>query len=167
MAASRLTVIRSACWRSVARAAYFSGMENLQTEPQLAKDAAAVEAFIAKLDAPIDAAVREIRTLIVGADHHVGERIKWNHPAFYFTGGMPQSDPKQFLREIAVFNLFKGRIMLVFTHGAGLNDPEGLLEGAFKDGRRTITFSDLADVRAKAPALQGIIQDWVSRRIHA
>ena len=139
-------------------------METLPTEPQLPKDTAAVSAFIEKLDAPLADAVREFRSLILGADEQVAERIKWNNPAFYFSGPMPKSDPKQFLREIAVFNLFKGRIMLVFTHGAGLTDPESLLQGTFKDGRRTITFSDLDDVRAKGTALQSLIRDWVSRR---
>lgn len=142
-------------------------METLQTEPQLPKDTAAVSAFIEKLPAPLAAVVKAFRTLILGADEQIAERIKWNNPAFYFSGPMPRSDPKQYLREIAVFNLFKGRIMLVFTHGAGLDDPEGLLEGTYKDGRRTITFADLDDIQAKTAALQRIIQDWVAKRNQA
>ncbi len=139
-------------------------MSALRTEPQDPENTAAVTAFIEKLEAPLQVPVRELRTLVLGSDHRVGERIKWNHPAFYYTGPMQPSDPKSYAREIAVFNLFKGRLMLVFTHGAGLNDPGALLEGTFKDGRRTITFGDLEDIREKAPALQAIVRDWVARR---
>jgi hypothetical protein len=139
-------------------------MSALQTELQVPKDSAAVGSFIDKLEAPLQAAVRELRAVILGAHHRVGERIKWNHPAFYYTGPMEPFDAKTYAREIAVFNLFRGRLMLVFTHGAGLNDPGAVLEGTFRDGRRTVTFTDLADIRGKAGDLQTIIQDWVARR---
>ena len=42
---------------------------------------------------------------------------------------MKAFDPKEYKREIAVFNLLKGSIMLVFTSGAKVNDTSGLLEG--------------------------------------
>ncbi len=74
---------------------------------------------------------------------------------------MPEFDPKEYRRELAVFNLFKGRIMLVFPSGARVNDISGLLEGDYKDGRRLIVFKDMADVLAKETQLRAVIRDWL------
>jgi hypothetical protein len=51
--------------------------------------------------------------------------------------------------------------MLVFPSGAKVSDPSGLLEGDYKDGRRTVIFKDLEDVKAKAGLLQDIIRKWL------
>jgi hypothetical protein len=75
---------------------------------------------------------------------------------------MKPFDPKEYKREIAVFNLFKNRIMLVFPGGAKINDKSGLLEGDYKDGRRTIVFKDLKDVKAKEKDLQAVIKTWLT-----
>ena len=56
---------------------------------------------------------------------------------------MKEFDPKEYKRDIIVFNLFKGRIMLVFPSGAKVKDASGLLEGDYKDGRRFIVFKDV------------------------
>ncbi len=74
---------------------------------------------------------------------------------------MKPFDPKEYKREIVVFNLFKGRIMLVFPSGAKVKDASGLLEGDYKDGRRITVFKDLKDVKAKEKALQKVIKDWL------
>ena len=58
-------------------------------------------------------------------------------------------------------NLFKGRIMLVFPSGAKLIDKSGLLEGDYKDGRRTTVFKDLNDFKEKETALRKVIKDWL------
>lgn len=124
-------------------------------------DTEQIESFINQLEPATGAVVETIRQLILGVDPSVGERIKWNNPSFYYTGEMAPFDPKEYKREIAVFNLFKGRIMLVLPSGANLNNGSGLLEGDFKDGRRTIVFSDLADVTSKAQDLKQLIQNWL------
>jgi hypothetical protein len=36
-----------------------------------------------------------------------------------------------------------------------------LLEGDYKDGRRTMIFTDLKDVKAKEKALQTLIKEWL------
>jgi len=118
-----------------------------------------VTAHIQQLEPALGQIVETIRQIILSTDKEIGERIKWNNPSFYYTGEMEDFDPKEYKREIAVFNLFRGRIMLVFTSGAKVKS--GLLEGDFKDGRRTITFSDAADVKAKTKELQKIIKDWL------
>jgi hypothetical protein len=120
-----------------------------------------VTEHIRKLDPALGKIVETIRQVILSTDKEVGERIKWNNPSFYYTGEMKSFDPKEYKREIAVFNLHKGRIMLVFPTGANVADPSGLLEGNFKDGRRIAVLNDMKDVQAKAKALQKIIRDWL------
>lgn len=124
-------------------------------------DTEQVTAFIQQLEPATGTIIETIRQAILGVDPTVGERIKWNNPSFYYTGEMAPFDPKEYKREIAVFNLFKGRIMLVLPSGAILNNSAGLLEGDFKDGRRTIVFTDLADVKAKQKDLKLLIQNWL------
>jgi hypothetical protein len=121
-----------------------------------------VKQHIEKLDTDVKPVVTMLRTIILDTDKDIGEQIKWNNPCFYYTGNMKPFDPKEYKREIAVFNLFKNRIMLVLPSGAKVTDGKGLLEGSYNDGRRTITFKDLDDVKAKQKALQAIIKEWLS-----
>ena len=121
-----------------------------------------VEEHIQKLEPALSEIVRAIRNIILSTDKEIGEQIKWNNPCFYYTGEMKPFDPKEYKREIAVFNLHKGRIMLVFPTGAKVNDTTGLLEGDFKDGRKTLVLKDMADVKAKKKALQTVIKQWLN-----
>jgi hypothetical protein len=120
-----------------------------------------VTAHIKKLDPALGKIIEYLRQIILSTDKEIGEQIKWNNPSFYYTGEMKPFDPKEYKREIAVFNLFKGRIMLVFPSGANVNDTSGLLEGDYKDGRRIIIFKDMKDVKAKEKAVQLIIKKWL------
>lgn len=120
-----------------------------------------VSQHIKKLETTLGKTVQAIRKIILSTDKEIGERIKWNNPSFYYTGEMKAFDPKEYKREIAVFNLFKGRIMLVFPSGAKVNDKSGLLEGDYKDGRRLIIFKDLKDVKTKEKTLRKILKDWL------
>ena len=120
-----------------------------------------VTEHIKKLDPAVGKIVQTLRTIILTTDKGIGERIKWNNPSFYFTGEMKPFDPKEYKREIIVFNLFKNRIMLVFPSGAKVNDKSGLLEGDYKDGRRVTVFKDLNDVKAKEKNLRSVIKQWL------
>jgi hypothetical protein len=121
-----------------------------------------ITAHIKKLEPGLGKIVEYLRQIILRTDKEIGERIKWNNPSFYYTGEMKPFDPKEYKREIVVFNLFKGRIMLVFPSGAKVNDTSGLLEGDYKDGRRIIIFKDMKDVKAKEKQLQKAIKQWLS-----
>jgi hypothetical protein len=121
-----------------------------------------VTAHIEKLEPGPREIIQQLREIILTSDKEVGERIKWNNPSFYYTGEMKQFNPKEYKREIIVFNLFKGRIMLVFPGGAKLNDTTGFLEGDYKDGRRIHVFKDMAEVKAKAGILQDIVRKWLT-----
>jgi len=120
-----------------------------------------VTAHIKKLDPSFGKIIEAIRQIILNTDKEIGERIKWNNPSFYYTGEMKPFDPKEYKREIVVFNLYKGRIMLVFPGGAKVNDGSGLLEGDYKDGRRIAIFKDMEDVTSKQKALQNVIKKWL------
>ncbi|HEY4322645.1 MAG TPA: DUF1801 domain-containing protein [Mucilaginibacter sp.] len=120
-----------------------------------------VTQHIQKLDPAIRDAIETLRQIILGTDKEISERIKWNNPSFYYSGEMKPFDPKEYKREIIVFNLHKNRIMLVFPSGAKLNDTSGLLTGNYADGRRIIVFKDVADVRSKETSLQQVIKEWI------
>ncbi len=124
-------------------------------------DAEQVTAHIKKLDPALAKIIKYVRQLILSTDKEIGERIKWNNPSFYYTGEMKPFDPKEYKREIIVFNLFKGMIMLVFPSGAKVNDTSRLLEGDYKDGRRITIFKDMKDVKAKEKQLQKVIKQWL------
>lgn len=133
-------------------------MPKTQKQP----DPEQVTALIQNLDPAVGHIVETIRQIILATDPAIGERIKWNNPSFYYTGEMKPFDPKEYKREIAVFNLFKNRIMLVFPSGAKVRDTSGLLEGDYPDGRRLAVFTDLEDVQAKATALQAVLKAWLA-----
>src|SRR6266704_6583641 len=113
---------------------------------------------IKKLKATVAEVVETLRQIILSTDKEIGERIKWNNPSFYYTGEMREFDPKEYKREIIVFNLHKGRILLVFPSGAKVNDESGLLEGDYKDGRRIVLLKDMKDVESKEKLLQDVIK---------
>ncbi|WP_171062793.1 DUF1801 domain-containing protein [Larkinella sp. C7] len=125
-------------------------------------DTEQVTEHIQKLDPKLGPLVESIRQLILSTDPDIGERIKWNNPSFYYTGDMKPFDPKEYKRELAVFNLHKGKIMLVFPSGAKIADTSGLLEGTYEDGRRIAIFTTQEDIDAKATPLQAVIKEWLS-----
>lgn len=121
-----------------------------------------VNAYMAKLDYPLKNVVQAIRELILSTGPEIGEEVKWNAPAFFYTGEMRLFDPKEYKRYLIVFNLHqKDCLRLVFPSGARLNDTLGLLEGTYADGRRLAMFRSMDDVHGKKDAIQKVIQEWL------
>jgi hypothetical protein len=120
-----------------------------------------VTEHIQKFDPIIKDTIEALRKIILSTDSNIGEHIKWNNPSFYYTGPMAPFDPKEYKRDIIVMNLLKNRIMLVFPSGAKINYTSGLLEGDYKDGRRTVVFKDMDDMRTKEKTLQDVIKTWL------
>jgi hypothetical protein len=136
----------------------------LKAKPDiLQSDTEQVDAFISKTDASIRDRVEMLRNIILTADMMVGERIKWNNPSFFYLGEMPPFDPKEHKRDIAVFNLFKNRVMLVFPSGSSIDDNSGFFQGTYTDGRRTLIFKDQDEINDKKEYLQSIIRKWISK----
>ena len=124
-------------------------------------DPESVTEFVQKLDPYFGSMVEEIRQIILNTNKMIGEQIKWNSPSFFYTGEMKPFNPKEYKRDMAVMNIRKGRVLLVLPTGAGLNDSSGFLEGTYLDGRRTVTFNNLDDVRKKASDLQAVLLKWI------
>lgn len=134
----------------------------MKGKPASVSDKEMVTQHIAKLPPEVAKVIETIRQLILATDTEIGEHIKWNNPCFYYTGNMKPFEKKEYKREIIVMNLYKSRIMLVLPSGARVNDTSGLLQGDYKDGRRTIIFTDEADVFSKGKQLQQVIKTWLS-----
>lgn len=120
---------------------------------------AAVDAFMATLDAPRKGQVQALREAILAVDPSIAEGIKWNAPSFrtqeYF----------------ASFNLRGKQGPMLILHlgakardlpdgGIRIEDPAGLLKWLGKD-RAQVVFTDADDVRARIPALQAILRQWI------
>jgi Domain of unknown function (DU1801) len=122
-------------------------------------DPAAVDAFMAKLDHPLKVLVEATRQAILASDASIGEEIKWNAPAFFYTGPMAPFGPKEFRRHLVVFNfLRKDSIRLVFLRGDHANDKTGWLEGVHADGRRIATLSGAAELKAHKKTLTAALK---------
>ena len=127
-----------------------------ETKPS---DPEAVDAYMKKLKHPLAALTESLRQTILAADRSIGEEIKWNAPAFFYTGAMQPFDPKEYRRHLVVFNFFrKDCIRLVFWHGDRAKDKSGLLEGDYADGRRLAHISTAKDLAARKKALVAVLR---------
>jgi len=75
---------------------------------------------------PLTDVVATLRRIILNGDREIGEEIKWNAPAFFYTGEIAFFDPKEYKRHIVIFNLHqKDCIRLLFPKGArAMIDPD-------------------------------------------
>jgi len=122
-----------------------------------------VDAYVRAMKHPLKGVVEELRAIILNADSAIGEEVKWNAPAFFYTGTMAEFDPKQHKRHVVVFNLFKKDcVRLVFPSGASVGDTSGLLVGDYADGRRLALFSSIDEVHSKRLALERVIKRWLN-----
>lgn len=118
-----------------------------------------VDAYMKKLKHPMREIVEHLRKFMLSIDKNVGEGIYWNAPTFYYTGKMKPFDPKEYKRYIVGLNFYKqDAIRMIFLHGADAKDPNGILEGDYKDGRRLTSITSAKDLREKGPALKNIVQ---------
>lgn len=124
-----------------------------------ASETEAVDAFLGALKHPLVPLAQSLRRAILAADKSIGEEIKWNAPAFFYTGALPPFDAKEYKRHLVVFNFFrKDCIRLVFWRGDVAGDESGLLEGDYKDGRRLAHFSTVKDLTTRKKALVGVLK---------
>ncbi len=121
-----------------------------------------VSQHIEKLPLDIRSAVEYLRQVILSTDNEIAEHIKWNSPAFYFSGEMKHFDPKEYKRDLLVMNLRKDKIMCVLPTGMRIQKNTELLEGEYPDGRRMISFKHLDDIKQKEQKLKDTIREWLS-----
>lgn len=121
-----------------------------------------VTQHIAKLPKEIQPAIEYLRQVMLSIDKEISEHIKWNSPAFYYTGEMKEFDPKEYKRDILVMNLRNDKIMCILPTGMKIKTNTEILEGDFKDGRRIINFKNLEDIKQKEVKLREAIKEWLS-----
>ncbi|MES2678268.1 MAG: DUF1801 domain-containing protein [Bacteroidota bacterium] len=131
------------------------------TKLKTANETEQVNEYIAKLDPAIAEVVERLRKIILSVDKQIGEQLKWNSPAFYYTGDMKPFNPKEYKRDIVVMNLHRGNVLLVFPTGAKVVDTTGLLEGNYTDGRRIVNIKDLDDAKLKEKSLIKVLKQWL------
>jgi hypothetical protein len=126
---------------------------------------ASVTTYFAQLDHPLKDVAEQLRDLLLSAHQSISEQIKWNSPAFYYTGELKNSDPKTYRGDLVVFHLRrKEEVLLIFPNGAKINDPTGLLGGKFTDTRKSISFTSTEQVSASTEALSTVMKllvHWV------
>ncbi len=121
-----------------------------------------VDQHIAKLSPHIQPTIQYLRQVMLSIDNEIAEHIKWNSPAFYYSGEIKAFDPKEYKRDILVMNLRKDKIMCVMPTGMNIKTNVDILEGDYADGRRMIYFKDLEDIQQKESKLRATIKEWLS-----
>lgn len=124
-----------------------------------------VDAYLAALKHPLKPAVQALRTTILAVSPSIGEEIKWNSPSFFIAdhfatinlGRKTKARPADHLLLI----LHRG-VKARPGPGLEIDDPSRLLEPLGKD-RYAVTFHSLAEVKARAVPLQGIIRQWIDQ----
>lgn len=121
-----------------------------------------VTAHIDKIEIQHRETIGWLRSIFLDADSEIAEHIKWNSPAFYYNGQMKAFDPKEYKRDLAVINLHRGKILLVFPTGNKINTPD--MGGKnYPDGRKIIEIQNLEDAQNKAQILRDGILNWIEQ----
>lgn len=117
-----------------------------------------VDQFLQTLDHPLKEAIEHVRTIILSANEHLTEHIKWNAPSFCYRG-----------HDRVTLKLHpQDRIQLVFHRGAKVKeskdfvfeDSTGLLKWVAAD-RAIVTFREMKDVKAAEAALKEVVNQWM------
>ncbi|MDQ0898747.1 MULTISPECIES: DUF1801 domain-containing protein [unclassified Paenibacillus] len=116
--------------------------------------------FLNNLEHPQKKEIEEVRKIILSANEHITEHIKWNAPSFCFNN-----------EDRVTFNLQgKGFFRLVFHCGAKIkdhagngplfDDTTGLLDWV-ADDRAIVKLTDMSDVEDKKEKLAEVVARWI------
>lgn len=93
-----------------------------------------VNTYMQYLQHPLVEVVEALRQLILSTHKEIGEEVKWNAPAFFYTGEIKPFNPKEYKRYIVVFNLFKKDcIRLLFPTGVKVKLKEKSMKKVIKN----------------------------------
>lgn len=126
-------------------------------------DSHKVTTHINTIEDPIRETITFLRQLFLETDATIAEHIKWNSPSFYYSGPMKAFDPKEYKRDLAVLNLHRGKILIVFPTGNTIDPKIGLGGKDYPDGRKIVEILDLQDAQNKAAILTLGIKNWLSK----
>ena len=116
-----------------------------------------VEDLVAALPEPSRAAMQALRVLVTGSHPDIGEHVKWNGPSYVIDG-----DDRISLgvaRGGAVRAVLHRGAKVKSTEGFVFADDSGLIQWAAVD-RGVVTFTDAAQVAAKAEVFQPLCARW-------
>ena len=138
-------------------------MKATQNNTAIAAGSEKVDEYLAKVKPPLLDVMQQVRKIILAAGDEISEEIKWNSPAFFYTGEIKPFNPKEYKRHIVVFNVAKNNsLRLIFISGAKINDATGLLEGDYNDGRCIAQLNSTDEVKEKEHNLTAAIQKWLA-----
>lgn len=121
-----------------------------------------VNEWMKTLEHPLKDVAEATRTIILQSNTEIGEQVKWNSPAFFYTGLMADFNAKEYKRDLIVFHLRKkDQVLLIFPNGAMIPDTTGLLEGNYNDGRRMVILKSMQDLEHKKEVLQQAINELI------
>lgn len=124
-------------------------------------DSELVTEHISKLPENVKPAIEYLRKVMLSINCEISEHIKWNSPAFYYSGKIKAFNAKEYKRDILVLNLRNNKIMCVLPTGMNIINNTEILEGDYTDGRRIIHFKDLDDIKVKEQKLINAITEWL------
>ncbi|GIP33748.1 DUF1697 domain-containing protein [Paenibacillus sp. J2TS4] len=146
-------------WKTISKLVALSDeMADRKKSPKLSGHEQVVE-YMNNLEHPLKQEIAEVRKIILSANEHISEHIKWNAPSFCY-----QNEDR------VTFNLHgKDSFRLVFHCGSKVKkitkeplfkDTTGLLEWVAGD-RAIVTFTDMNDVHAKKEKLIEVMNRWL------
>lgn len=125
-------------------------------------DSQKVTEHINSLESPNREAIEFLRQIFLNSDSQIAEQIKWNSPSFFYSGVMKTFDAKEYKRDLAVINLHRGKILIVFPTGNKIDNK--VLNGKdYPDGRKIIEIQNLEEARSKKENLQNGIKNWIAQ----
>ena len=120
----------------------------------------AVDQFMANLDHPFKAEIEALRQAMLAVDPSIAEGIKWNAPSWRTTNYFATTHLRSKTGLGLILHL-GAKVREPPEGGLAIPDPGGLLKWLSKD-RAQIEFVSAADLAAKRPALQALVQQWIA-----
>ncbi|MCF6129999.1 DUF1801 domain-containing protein [Flavobacterium sp. AS60] len=115
------------------------------------------------IDISSRAIVQKLRDIFINANPEIAEHIKWNSPSFFYGGEMKEFNPKEYKRDLAVINLHRGKILIVFPTGNKIDATIGLGGKDYPDGRKIVEITSVEDVNKKEILLLKAINNWIDQ----
>ena len=112
-------------------------------------DTEKVNEYLQKLEHPLKREIALVRTIIIGSNKKLAERIKWNAPSFYYR------------EDLVTFNCrAQKHVHLVFHNIAIVKIKSPLLQGEYKD-RRMVYFNNMKEVKENKKELERIMNELI------
>jgi len=115
---------------------------------------------MATLDHPHADAVQRLRAAVLGADPAIAEGVKWNAPSWRTSEYFATTHLRARTGVGLILHL-GAQARALPVGGVAIDDPQGLLAWLGAD-RAQVAFADIADVEARAPALQAVLRQWIA-----